>query len=104
MLAKKVNEGNATLSTKLNETFSAVGERLDALPQVAILGQEARSMSITPFSGITEEAAQFSIWLRRLEDIMRLRGAALSNEQKANFLIGYLDGIAREKVEELDEE
>ncbi|XGW28006.1 hypothetical protein V3C99_008088 [Haemonchus contortus] len=27
----------------------------------------------------------------------------LSSEQKANFLIGHLDGVAREKVEELDE-
>ncbi|KHJ83391.1 hypothetical protein OESDEN_16912 [Oesophagostomum dentatum] len=41
------------------------------------------------------------MWLRRLEDIMRMRSTSMTPQMKANFLIGYLDGVAREKVEEL---
>ncbi|KIH44199.1 hypothetical protein ANCDUO_25783, partial [Ancylostoma duodenale] len=58
------------------------------------------SPRITPFSG-DGESPQFSIWLRRLEDILRMRAIAPTSEQKANFLVGYLDGVAREKIEEL---
>ncbi|KHJ94973.1 zinc knuckle [Oesophagostomum dentatum] len=53
--------------------------------------------------GSGENSMQFSIWLRRLEDIIRMRGVPMNSEQKANFLIGYLDGVAREKIEELSE-
>nr|CDJ83919.1 C. briggsae CBR-DCT-10 protein [Haemonchus contortus] len=47
---------------------------------------------------------QFSLWLRRLEDVMRMKSTAWTNKQKAFFLIGHLDGIAREKIEELSNE
>lgn len=39
--------------------------------------------------------------LRRLEDILRMRSVAPTPEQKTNFLIGFLDGVAREKTEEM---
>ncbi|XGW28691.1 hypothetical protein V3C99_008464 [Haemonchus contortus] len=96
-LAQKINEGNTSLSRKFNESFTAVGSRLDALPTVAMLGLDPQ----TP--RITEEGAQFSVWLRRLEDVIRKRPSPFNSEQKANFLIGHLDGVAREKVEELTE-
>ncbi|XGW28007.1 hypothetical protein V3C99_008088, partial [Haemonchus contortus] len=41
---------------------------------------------------------RFLDWMTR-----RCCPSELSSEQKANFLIGHLDGVAREKVEELDE-
>ncbi|VDO32492.1 unnamed protein product [Haemonchus placei] len=39
----------------------------------------------------------------RLERAIRMRPSPLTTEQKANFLIGHSDGVAREKVEELAE-
>ncbi|RCN42861.1 hypothetical protein ANCCAN_11148 [Ancylostoma caninum] len=42
-LAKKINEGNSSLTEKLNESFVAVGNRLDSLPMVAMLGQDTQS-------------------------------------------------------------
>ncbi|KAK6057603.1 zinc knuckle [Cooperia oncophora] len=102
MLTRKINEGNTALKEKLNESFAAVGKRLDALPAVAMLQPDAQTPKVIPFSGATDTGVQFSIWLRRLEDIMRMRPVPLTDEQRANFLIGHLDGVAREKVEELD--
>uniref|UniRef100_W6NLG8 Retrotransposon gag domain-containing protein n=1 Tax=Haemonchus contortus TaxID=6289 RepID=W6NLG8_HAECO len=102
-LAHRINEDNASLSSKLNESFTAVGSRLEAIPTIAMLAQDSPSPKIAPFTGSSEDGVQFSIWLRRLNDIIRMRPSELSSEQKANFLIGHLDGVAREKVEELDE-
>ncbi|KAL6739310.1 hypothetical protein Aduo_012780 [Ancylostoma duodenale] len=50
------------------------------------------------------DATQFSVWLRRLEDIIRMRRVTSTSQQKADFLICYLDGEAREKIEELREQ
>ncbi|XGW30780.1 hypothetical protein V3C99_009612 [Haemonchus contortus] len=101
LLTRRINESNEALKEKLNESFEAVGRRLDSLPSVAMFQPELQSR-VVPFSGPTENGVQFSIWLRRLEDIMRMRPSPLSDEQQANFLIGHLDGVAREKIEELD--
>lgn len=57
---------------------------------------------VNSFSGSSDTDTQFSIWLRRLEDVMRMRKVPLPPEQQANFLSGHLDGVAREKVEGLD--
>nr|CDJ87582.1 unnamed protein product [Haemonchus contortus] len=102
-LAHRINEDNASLSSKLNESSTAVGSRLDAIPTIAMLAQDSPSPKIAPFTGWFEHGIQFSIWLRRLNDIIRMRPSELSSEQKANFLIGHLDGVAREKMEELHE-
>ncbi|VDO28832.1 unnamed protein product [Heligmosomoides polygyrus] len=59
---------------------------------------------LSPFTGSADEGPLFSMWLRRLEDIMRMRPGLVSTEQKASILIGHLDGVAREKVEELSED
>uniref|UniRef100_A0A7I4YVJ1 Gag-protease polyprotein n=1 Tax=Haemonchus contortus TaxID=6289 RepID=A0A7I4YVJ1_HAECO len=59
---------------------------------------------ITPFTGLSEDETQFSIWLRRLDNVIRMRPSELTSEQKANFFTGQLDGVALEKVEEKDEE
>ncbi|KHJ85418.1 zinc knuckle, partial [Oesophagostomum dentatum] len=71
---------NDTLAT----TSQLARNRLDSLPVVAMLGQDTQGPKVTPFSGAAESGTQFSIWLRRLEDVMR-----------------HLDGVAREKVEEM---
>uniref|UniRef100_A0A7I4YGW0 CCHC-type domain-containing protein n=1 Tax=Haemonchus contortus TaxID=6289 RepID=A0A7I4YGW0_HAECO len=102
LLSKRINEGNTALTEQLNESFAAVGKRLDNLPLVAMFQPDAQGSRISPFTGYNEDGAQFSIWLRRFEDIMRMRPTTLTDEQQANFLIGHLEGVAREKVEELD--
>ncbi|XGW09948.1 hypothetical protein V3C99_011881 [Haemonchus contortus] len=68
-----------------------------------MLAQDSPSSKIAPFPGSSEDGIQFSLWLRRLNDIIRMHPSELSSEQKTNFLIGDLDGVAREKVEELVE-
>ncbi|VDL76277.1 unnamed protein product [Nippostrongylus brasiliensis] len=104
-LEEKIKEGNMSFSHKLDESFSAVDARIQQLPIVAMLGQNSSSgPRVAPFSGSSDEGMQFSVRLRRLEDIIRVRPGVISSEQKANFLIGHLDGVAREKVEELSEQ
>ncbi|KIH68763.1 hypothetical protein ANCDUO_00894 [Ancylostoma duodenale] len=49
-------------------------------------------------------SVEFSLWLRRFEDIMRMSCATSASQQKGNFLTSYLDGAAREKVEALNEQ
>ncbi|EPB78884.1 zinc knuckle [Ancylostoma ceylanicum] len=89
LLVQKVNQGNT------------VGSKIDSLPMVATFGPDGQLPRISPYTGSGDNATQFSIWLRRLEDVLRMRSPPLNSEQKANFLIGYLDGVAREKIEEL---
>ncbi|EYB99775.1 hypothetical protein Y032_0120g931 [Ancylostoma ceylanicum] len=103
-LAQQFNQCNSTLLSGLNESFAAVSSLIEALPVVASCSPDGQIPKIQSFSGSGENVAQFSIWLRRLEDIIRMRGVPMSSEQKANFLIGYLDGVAREKIEELSED
>ncbi|VDO07039.1 unnamed protein product [Haemonchus placei] len=57
-----------------------------------------------PFTGSREDPIQFSLWLRRLKDVMRMRSTTWTTQPKAYFLTGYLDGVAREKLEELTDE
>ncbi|KAL6739270.1 hypothetical protein Aduo_012744 [Ancylostoma duodenale] len=100
-LVQKFNDSNAALLQGLNNTFEAVDSRINSILTVALCSPEGgHSPRITPFSG-DGESSQFSIWLRRLEDILRMRAIAPTSEQKASFLVGYLDGVAREKIEEL---
>ncbi|XGW14014.1 hypothetical protein V3C99_000360 [Haemonchus contortus] len=40
LLSQKINEGNSVLTDKLNESFAAVGKRLDSLPTIAMLQQD----------------------------------------------------------------
>ncbi|XGW04904.1 hypothetical protein V3C99_015798 [Haemonchus contortus] len=63
----------ATLQTTALARKITVGSRLDALPTIAMLGLEPQTSRITPFSGTAEEGTQFSVWLRRLEDVIRMR-------------------------------
>uniref|UniRef100_A0A0N4VSJ6 Gag protein n=1 Tax=Haemonchus placei TaxID=6290 RepID=A0A0N4VSJ6_HAEPC len=97
LLSKRINEGNTAPTEQLNESFVAVGKRLDNLPLVAIFQPDSQGSRISPFTGYNEDGAQFSIWLRRFEDIMRMRPTTLIDGQQANFLIGHLEGVAREK-------
>ncbi|VDO70259.1 unnamed protein product [Heligmosomoides polygyrus] len=52
----------------------------------------------------TADGLQFSAWLRRFDDIARTRVIPVTSEQKANLLVAYLEGVAREKIEELSKE
>ncbi|EYC22233.1 hypothetical protein Y032_0017g3229 [Ancylostoma ceylanicum] len=98
---KDARSATTSLARKINE---AVGERIDSIPLVATCSPDGPIPRIVPFVGSGEDATQFSVWLRRLEDIMRMRSATSTSQQKANFLICYLDGVAREKIEELSEQ
>ncbi|KIH46347.1 hypothetical protein ANCDUO_23602 [Ancylostoma duodenale] len=101
LLAQKVNQGNSSLISGINDSFSAVGIKIDSLSMVATFSPDGQLPRISPYTGSGDNVTQFSIWLRRLEDVLRMRSPPLNSEQKANFLIGYLDGVAREKIEEL---
>ncbi|VDK69947.1 unnamed protein product [Cylicostephanus goldi] len=104
-LAKQVNESNSSLLQGLNDSFSAVGQRIDGIPQVLPCMPEASLPRIPYFSGANGgDLTPFSVWLRRFEDIQNLRPAPLSQKLKAYHLIAYLEGAAREKVDELTEE
>ncbi|KAK6726346.1 hypothetical protein RB195_004580 [Necator americanus] len=78
--------------------FRQSGNRIDTIPLVATHSPDGPTPRLVSFTGSGDEATQFSLWLRRLEDVMRLCAAP---QQKGDFLICYLDGAAREKVEEL---
>ncbi|XGW34392.1 hypothetical protein V3C99_018340 [Haemonchus contortus] len=103
-LAHRINVGNGSLSSKLGESFTAVGSRWEAIPTIAMFSRDSPSPKLAPFTGSSEDGTQFSIWLRHLHDVIWVRPSKLSSEQKVNFLIGHLDGGAREKVEEWDGE
>ncbi|VDO29282.1 unnamed protein product [Haemonchus placei] len=103
-LAQTINEGNSGLLSDLNNSFAAVGERIDSLPLVATVNPDGPLPRIVPFSGSGEDPLQFSLWLRRLEDIMRMRSTTWTSQQKAFFLTGFLDGLARGKAEELTDD
>ncbi|VDL71079.1 unnamed protein product [Nippostrongylus brasiliensis] len=47
---------------------------------------------VAPFSGSSDEGMRFSVWLRRLEDIIRMRTGLTSSEQNANILIDRKPG------------
>ena len=100
-LVNSIRATNTTLETRINDSFKAVGDRIDALPRVATLVPDGQQSKLTTFSG-AENGAQFGVWLRRLEDIIKMKGEN-DPEKKAYFLIGHLDGVAREKVDELPE-
>ncbi|VDO64851.1 unnamed protein product [Heligmosomoides polygyrus] len=102
-LAQEVREGNSSLLEGLNASFKAVDDRMRMVPTVATLAPDGSAPRIPFFSGTTD-GLQLSAWLRRFDDIARTRVVPLNSEQKANLLIAYLEGVAREKIEELSEE
>ncbi|VDP44846.1 unnamed protein product [Heligmosomoides polygyrus] len=85
ILTKKVNEGVAVLCSKLNETYSAVGELSHRFP-------ESPKRPCSFLSGASTRGYHEISWR---DAFQRAEG---------NFLIGCLDGIMRGKVEGLDEE
>ncbi|KAK6748423.1 hypothetical protein RB195_001197 [Necator americanus] len=98
-LTRKVDEGTPTLLHDIGESVSAVGNRIDTIPIVATYSPDGPTPRPAAFTGSGDDATQFSLWLRHLEDVMRLRAAVATSQQKADFLICYLEGVAREKVE-----
>uniref|UniRef100_A0A7I4YJI5 Gag protein n=1 Tax=Haemonchus contortus TaxID=6289 RepID=A0A7I4YJI5_HAECO len=103
-LTKQINEGNSVLLSDLNYSSAAVSDRISAIPMVATLPPEGPIPRVVPFTATGDDPMQFSLWLRRLEDVMKMKSTTWTSQQKAYFLIGNLDGTAREKVEELSEE
>lgn len=58
---------------------------------------------LAPFTGT--EGMLFGPWLRKFEDIMRMRCTNETTQaQKAAYFIAHLDALAREKIEELTDE
>uniref|UniRef100_A0A1I7XND9 Gag protein n=1 Tax=Heterorhabditis bacteriophora TaxID=37862 RepID=A0A1I7XND9_HETBA len=88
---------------QLNASFEEVGRRINRMPRIAVSSIDPASPRIIAFNG-AENTTQFSVWLRRLEDVWRMHSTTESEKQKAYFLIGHLDGVAREKVKELPED
>lgn len=58
-----------------------------------------KPMPITIFNGSTGQ--DFSTWLRRFEDLVRMVNPPMPEQLKVNNLVGYLDGEARDLVEEM---
>ncbi|VDO66010.1 unnamed protein product [Haemonchus placei] len=72
-LSQNINEGNEVLLSDLNQSFAAVGERINSLPMVANPTPDGSLLRAIPFTGSGEDPMQFSPWLRRLEDVMRMK-------------------------------
>ncbi|VDM77404.1 unnamed protein product [Strongylus vulgaris] len=102
-LARQVDSNNSLLQN-LNESFTAVGQRIDAMPQVSSFSPEGPIPKLSYFTGSDGDPTPFSVWLRRFEDILDMRLTPLPPKLKAKYLIGNLDGAAREKVDELSSE
>ncbi|VDL81177.1 unnamed protein product [Nippostrongylus brasiliensis] len=102
-LAQEIRDNNLSLLTDLNASFEAVDAHIRALPTVATLVPDSGTPRIPSFSGVGD-LVTFSGWLRRFEDVARMRTPPLTDEQKANLLVAYLEGVAREKIEELSVE
>lgn len=62
-----------------------------------MLQQGLVAPKVDPFAGSTDHGSQFSMWERRADDAVQMRPNLLSDEQNENFLLGHLDGMAREK-------
>lgn len=103
-LTRKINGSNVALTEKLDESFMALGQRPDNILTVAMLQQGMVQTKVAPFSGAADTDPQFAMWLRRLQDVMQLRAVPFTDEQRASFLISHLEGLARERVEELPPE
>ncbi|WKX89120.1 hypothetical protein Q1695_008626 [Nippostrongylus brasiliensis] len=99
-LAQEIRDNNLSLITDLNASFEAVDAHIRALPTVATLVPDSGTPRIPSFSGVGD-LITFSGWLRRFEDVARMRTPPLTDEQKANLLVAYLEGVAREKIKEL---
>ncbi|RCN27291.1 retrotransposon gag protein [Ancylostoma caninum] len=53
----------------------------------------------TQFSGA--ESQEFSSWLRRFEDMVRMVNPPMPEQLKVNTLVGFLEGEARDLIDEL---
>lgn len=73
------------------------------VPMVSVLTYDSDCPKITEFSGSLDSDWHFAMWIRRLEDIMNMKNSTMTSKQKSFFLIGHLAGVAREKVDEMDE-
>ena len=71
--------------TESNRFESAIDFRLKPceLLSVASLGVELSSNRLSVFSG-TEKAENFGIWLRKFNDVLRIKETALTQQEKAN--------------------
>ncbi|WKX95512.1 hypothetical protein Q1695_012178 [Nippostrongylus brasiliensis] len=102
-LAQEICSGNSSLLSDLNASFVAVDNSIRAIPTIASFSPDGSLPKIPAFSG-SGDGIQFSVWLRHFEDVVRMLTVPLSSEQKANLLIAYLDGPAREKIDDLSDE
>ncbi|CAJ0610562.1 unnamed protein product [Cylicocyclus nassatus] len=103
-LAGKINATNASLLADLNESFSAMGHRIDGLPSAVNITTPIPIPSLPSFSGLDEDPTQFSAWLARVEDIFDMLSPPLSSAMKAKLVKGHLQGLAREKLNQLTSE
>lgn len=67
-------------------------------PQINMLGL-SKSLKIDPFTG--DASIPFSYWFRRYSDFGDAQSTAWTDEEKAVKIKFFLDGLAREKYEEI---
>ncbi|XGW33928.1 hypothetical protein V3C99_018001 [Haemonchus contortus] len=102
--AKSLRDATVLALEEVRNDSKADTAQLTKQINEATLTPEGPIPRIVPFTATGDDPMQFSLWLCRLEDVMRMKSTAWTSQQKAYFLIGNLDGVAREKVEELSEE
>ncbi|CAJ0600561.1 unnamed protein product [Cylicocyclus nassatus] len=101
-LAEKINANNASLLEDLNQSFAAMSHRIDGRsPHITT---QIPIPSLPDFSGADDDPTQFSDWLSRVEDIFDMLATPLSSATKAKLVKGHLQGLAREKVNQLTPE
>ncbi|KHJ92750.1 integrase core domain protein [Oesophagostomum dentatum] len=76
------------------------GESLPVVFSGLTLGQLAPK-NIGTFSGLANQ--DFESWLRKFEDVVRMVNPPLPEQLKTNTLVGFLEGEARDLVEEMQD-
>ncbi|VDP23941.1 unnamed protein product [Heligmosomoides polygyrus] len=77
------------------------GDAAAAFPGGLTFGQLAPK-TLKPFSGAN--GRDFETWFRSFEDAVRMVNPPLPDQLKTNTLVGYLEGEARDLVDEMSEE
>ncbi|WKY05447.1 hypothetical protein Q1695_006009 [Nippostrongylus brasiliensis] len=82
-LASSINESTLALSRRLNDSFSAVGDRLESTPMVATLGADGSLPGVRSFSGLhrTDPPHRLNRYVRSCEACQRKRSHGATREK-----------------------
>uniref|UniRef100_A0A183GUL2 Integrase_H2C2 domain-containing protein n=1 Tax=Heligmosomoides polygyrus TaxID=6339 RepID=A0A183GUL2_HELPZ len=84
-----------------SEMLPIQGDAVAAFPSGLTFGQLAPK-TLKPFSGA--DGRDFETWFRSFEDAVRMVNPPLPDQLKTNTLVGYLEGEARDLVDDMSEE